>query len=99
MNNHQFSQIKKLAPHYIWWKPVDEVMLNPQNLIAQIMNIGDYEDVQLVANLLGDEILRDTLLKARAGQFSARSWHYWHYRLGLLIAGERIPELPKRVLQ
>ena len=39
----------------------------PEQVIAQVMNIGDYSDVQLLAAQVGDEILREVLKHAEAG--------------------------------
>jgi hypothetical protein len=60
------------------------------------MNFGDYRDVQLLVELVGPERLRDLLLRAEAGWFSERSWHYWHYRLGLAHEPSQVPPLPSR---
>ena len=87
--------LKQLAAKYIWWKTPDEAMEWPERLISQVMNIGDYADVQALANQLGDARLRHVLTHAQAGQFGDRSWAYWHYRLGLAALGE-LPELPVR---
>lgn len=59
------------------------------------MNIGDYGDVETLAECVGDEALRDALVHAEAGQFNERSWAYWHYRLGLANL-ELTPPLPTR---
>jgi len=64
-------------------------------VIAQVMNIGDYADVQAMAAEVGDEVLRDVLSHAEAGQFDERSWAYWHYRLGLASV-DHVPALPVR---
>jgi hypothetical protein len=90
--------LKFLAGKYIWWKTPDKAVTMPQRVIAQVMNIGDYADVQALANQVGDEILRDVLTHAEAGQFNERSWAYWHYRLGLADEG-RLPAMPKRKLE
>jgi hypothetical protein len=42
----------------------------PERVIAQVMNIGDYADVQSLASQVGDEALRDVLTHAQAGQFN-----------------------------
>lgn len=89
--------IKKLAHKYIWWKTLDEAITMPERIIAQVMDIGDYEDIQLLVNNVGDETLRDVLTHAEIGQFNPRSWAYWHYRLGL-APPEQLPELPRRKL-
>jgi len=67
----------------------------PERVVAQVMNIGDYADVQLLVSEVGDEALREVLTHAEAGQFNERSWAYWHYRLGL-AAVDQVPALPAR---
>ena len=62
------------------------------------MNLGDYDDVQWLAEQVGDDVLCDVLTHAEAGQFNARSWAYWHYRLGLAQV-EQVPPLPVRRFQ
>lgn len=69
----------------------------PERLIAQVMDIGDYTDVQTMVSLLGDDVLRQVLTQAQAGQFNPRSWAYWHYRLGLASV-DHVPPLPQRAL-
>ncbi|MEJ7137985.1 hypothetical protein [Amphibiibacter pelophylacis] len=90
------EHLKPLAHKYIWWKSPEEAVTMPERVIAQVMNIGDYSDVQLLASQVGDDALRDILINAQAGQFNERSWAYWHYRLGLAIADDDVPALPVR---
>ena len=85
----------KLAGKYIWWFSAEESMDFPARIIAQVMNIGVLSDVCLLVDSLGEDRLIVVLQQAEAGQFSARSWHYWHYRLGLASAGN-VPPLPIR---
>ncbi len=89
------NALKGLASKYIWWKTPDEAVAMPERVIAQVMHIGDYDDVQLLARQVSDTVLRNVLTHAQAGQFGARSWAYWHYRLGLASVGN-IPPLPSR---
>ncbi len=87
--------LKQLAGKYIWWKTPDEAVAMPERVIAQVMNIGDYADVHALATQVGEDVLRAVLTHAEAGQFSARSWAYWRYRLGL--AGvDQVPAAPVR---
>jgi hypothetical protein len=88
----------RFAPRYVWWKTPEEAVEMPERVVAQVMNIGDYDDVQALAAAVGDEYLRRVLVHAKAGQFNARSWVYWHYRLGLARLGE-VPPLPKRIIR
>ena len=87
--------LKRFASRYIWWKTPDEAVAMPERVIAQVMNIGDYADVQALARQVGDDMLRDVLTHAQAGQFSERSWAYWNYRLGLASV-DQVPPMPVR---
>lgn len=83
------------ARKYIWWMPPNEAVTMPERVAAQVMNIGDYDDVQVLATLAGDEYLRAVLRRAEIGQFTPRSWAYWHYRLGL-ASPDQVPPMPAR---
>lgn len=87
--------LTRLAAKYIWWKTPDEALRLPERIAAQVMNIGDYDDVQELVQTLGNETLRAVLRSAEAGMFNERSWIYWHYRLGLADPGH-VPPLPSR---
>lgn len=91
------EMLKRMSRKYVWWKSPDEALAFPDRVIAQVMNIGDYDDVQAVANQVGDEVLRDVLTHAEIGQFNERSWAYWHFRLGL-AEGLLVPPMPTRKL-
>jgi len=90
--------LRQLAAKYIWWETPDEALERPERVIAQVMNIGDYEDVQALAEHVGDDVLRDVLTHAEVGWFNERSWHYWHYRLGLAEL-EQVPPMPSRQVE
>lgn len=92
------ADLKRLAAKYVWWKTPDEAIALPERVIAQVMNLGDYEDVQILANQVGNDVLKEVVANAQAGQFGARSWAYWHYRLGLANVDE-VPALPLRRFQ
>lgn len=85
----------RLGRKYVWWKTPEESAVVPGRVIAQVMNIGDYADVQALANQVGDDVLREVLQQAEIGQFNERSWAYWHYRLGLADV-EGVPPMPDR---
>lgn len=80
---------------YIWWKTPQEALEYPDRIIAQVMNIGTYEDVCLLIKLVGEDTLLHVLQHAEAGQFSERSWAYWHYRL-TDIGVDEVPPMPIR---
>ncbi len=87
--------LRQLAAKYVWWKTPDEALVMPNRVIAQVMNIGDYADMFALAEQVGDDVLRDVITHAEAGQFSERSWAYWHYRLDLAEPGA-VPPVPTR---
>ncbi|NNN21233.1 MAG: hypothetical protein HKL80_04435 [Acidimicrobiales bacterium] len=95
MINLDPALLKYYASKYIWWKTPDEAVSFPQHVIAQVMNIGSYEDVESLTDLVGDDIIRRVLQQAEPGQFDANSWAYWHYRLNLAPMG-KVPLLPRR---
>lgn len=87
--------IRRLAAKYVWWKTPDEAAQILERVAAQVMNLGDYDDVRALIDAVGAEYLRGVLRNAEAGQFDARSWAYWHYRLNLAEPGA-VPPLPSR---
>lgn len=87
--------LAELARKYIWWLSPQEAANYPARVVAQVMNIGVFRDASRMAEAVGDDGLRSVLQHAEAGQFNARSWHYWHYRLELAEPGQ-VPPLPVR---
>lgn len=87
--------LESLARRYCWWQAPAEALRTPRRIVARVMEMGDYSDVERLGDVLGDSAFRDALQHAEAGEFSPRSWHYWHYRLGLAHLGE-MPPLPQR---
>ena len=83
---------------YLWWKSPAEALERPGRLVTQVMNIGDYSDICLLAHEIGERGFKEVLQQAEAGEFDERSWHYWHYRLGLATCEADIPTLPSRML-
>ena len=88
--------LKADAARYIWWETPDEAMRRPARVIAQVMNLGDLDDVSALLALVGKETFREVLGNAEPGWFNAKSWHYWHYALGLCQPSEAVPQLPVR---
>jgi hypothetical protein len=84
-----------LAEKYLWWISPDEALRRPEKIVAQVMDLGDFDDVVLLMERIGEERVKEVVRHAEAGQFSLRSWHYWHYRLGLADIGT-VPPLPQR---
>jgi hypothetical protein len=89
--------LRAMAPRYVWWKTPDDAMEYPHRVAAQVMNLGMWEDMTQMIEATGEDYLRQVLQHVEAGQLDARSWHYWHYRLGLAEYGTRpVPPMPIR---
>lgn len=93
------SILDEMSAKYLWWKTGDNSPHAPRRIIAQVMDIGDYDDVLRVLREVGEEPFRDVLAHAEAGWLKPRSWNYWHYRLGVVKPGQDVPPLPRRVFK
>ena len=98
MPSINLEAIKPLATKYIWWKSPDEAIDFPERVAAQVMNIGDFDDVQMLVNIVGKDYLKEIIQHAEIGMFDERSWTYWHYKLGLSKPNQRVSSMPKRRL-
>jgi|SRR5579884_2212746 len=85
-----------MAKKYLWWEPVGRKPFEDARIIAQVLNIGDFEDAKAAVEELGEERLRDVVIHAEPGWLSPRSWAFWHYRLGLVSEREAMPPIKKR---
>jgi hypothetical protein len=83
------------ARKYIWWITPTEALEYPARIVAQVMNLGEFNDARRLVEALGENTLRAVLAQAEAGQFNE---HYWHYRLGLARPGA-VPPLPVRRIE
>ncbi|MDR3752623.1 MAG: hypothetical protein P4K93_02595 [Terracidiphilus sp.] len=89
--------LSRLARTYVWWKTPEEAMRFPERVAAQVLNLGTWDDLTALVEAADEPYLRQVLRGAEAGQLDARSWHYWHYRLGLAEYGVRpVPPMPTR---
>lgn len=80
-----------LAARYVWWKPKAWAYDHPEVFLANVMNLGHWDDIQSLRKIVGDEILKQVLKNAPPGYFHVRSWDYWHAKFGI-----KAPPLPKR---
>ena len=90
------EQILMLAKKYCWWKSPADAAKDPLRIVAQVMNLGDFDDLVSMVDCQGEGSLREALLHAEPGMFNPRSWAYWHYRLGVISCDEAPPPLPVR---
>ena len=87
--------LQYFAGKYIWWQPPTVVANDPHRNIAQVMDLGTFEDVRTLEAQVGIDAFKQTLIDARPGEFSERSWHYWHLTLGLAEIAS-VPPMPMR---
>jgi hypothetical protein len=92
----QRDLLRDLASRYIWWESVPEALLFPERILAQVMNLGTYEDLVRLFNAFSVEELRYVVIHAEPGWFNERSWAFWHVRLGLTANTDPPPPLPAR---
>jgi hypothetical protein len=81
------------ASRYIWWR--DAQPPSDDRIIAQVMNLGTYDDIRRLEAAYGPQELRAVMLRAQPGWIGKRSWNFWRARLSHAGAGP-IPEAPPR---
>lgn len=89
---HSEEPLREVARRLIWWQDANASLAQPERLIAQVMTLGTWEDVELIREVYGEDALRAVLATPPPGVFDARSWSYWHVRFGW----RQIPPLPRR---
>ena len=89
------AEVRRIAARYVWWQQPGDAPHDTRRLLAQVMDIGTHSDAEALRDTVGDPALRQVLRSAEPGWFSPRSWHYWHYALGLAEFGD-VPDLPRR---
>ena len=87
--------IAELARKYVWWEPIGDAPPAPERIIAQVMDIGGYDDIRRLETTLGFERLADVMIDAAPGWISRRSWRFWRGRLARETS-RTIPEEPPR---
>lgn len=86
------AALKQLAQHYVWWNTPEWAIEHADILIANVMNLGNWDDIQALRKEVGDEVLKMVLRQPPVGHFTYRSWDYWHIKLDITP----IPPLPTR---
>ncbi|MGH7951474.1 MAG: nucleotidyl transferase AbiEii/AbiGii toxin family protein [Limisphaerales bacterium] len=79
------EQLKRIAAKLIWWQPPEVSLKDVLRLVAQIMNLGTWEDVKFAQRYFGEAKFRDTLEHAQPGWFEKRSWALWHHAFSLPV--------------
>lgn len=87
--------IASLGAKYMWWPAAKPSGHREARIIAQVMDIGTYDDILRLEAALGRERLAEVMREAQPGWISARSWDFWRGRL-LAQAGLQAPEHPPK---
>jgi hypothetical protein len=88
-------EIERLAAKCIWWKPVSESVKIPERGRCPSHESWGLRRYLQLSKIVGEDFLRHVIKHAEIGMFDARSWHFWHYRLGLAELN-KVPPLPTR---
>ena len=68
---------------YMWWRAVDGGSHSPERVIAQVMNLGTYDDIRRLERQFSPGQLGDIMRGGAAGWFTPRSWELWRGRLSV----------------
>jgi len=81
----------RLARRLNWWETPAEAVKNEPRLLAQVMVLGTWEDVQQARKIWPESAFLAVLDNPPLGLFDAKSWNYWH-----LVFHRSTPPLPVR---
>lgn len=73
--------IDSLGRKYLWWRPVDGQAFPDDRVLAQVMNLGTYDDILTLEKVFGQARLAAIMVHADPGWFNDRSWEFWRGRL------------------
>ena len=72
-----------LARRLGWFETPEESLADPVRFLAYAFARATHEDMNVLRRYLSEADFREALLQAPPGIIDARSWCYWHVRLGL----------------
>jgi hypothetical protein len=84
-----------LAPKYLWWPVESSAEERNARILAQVMDLGTYEDIRAVEAVFNRTELVEILARAQPGWFSPRSWEFWRGRLSVTSV-DAVPARPPR---
>jgi hypothetical protein len=79
------------ARRIIWFKPPEQALKSPIELMTYAMRYATPEDMRLLIKHVGKAGLTETIDAKLPGIVDARSWAYWNLKIG-----RTPPPLPKR---
>ena len=76
-------ELLAVAKRVVWFKPPTATLANDIFFLNHLMVYGTADDLTVARQRYDDDDFRRALRNALPGVFDARSWAYWHARLGL----------------
>lgn len=83
--------VEEIARRLVWWEQ-DSKKVPTDYLLRKIMELGTWEMIVFARKTFGEAAMKEAFMKAQPGDFSPRSWTYWHIMFD--IRPER--PMPKR---
>ena len=98
LNTYQLETLREFASKYIWWDSPEQAINQPARVVAQVMDIGVFDDCRILERVFGVEYLQHVLSIAEPGWFRGRSWSWWHARFGLkMLPFRQTRTIPKQI--
>jgi hypothetical protein len=77
------KRLLELAAKYVWWTPPEvTVSENIDRLVANVMELGTWDDSVTLLHTVGADPFLSVLNAPPAGIISDKSLAFWHRRLG-----------------
>jgi hypothetical protein len=83
--------LSELERKFFWWEPVGSQPRSDARILAQAMSMAGFAEVRRLEQMLGCDLLAETMLQAEPGWFDERSWEFWRGRL-TRATGRPIPD-------
>ena len=75
-------ELLAVAKRMVWFKPAESTLADDVFFLNYLMVYGTAGDLTVARQQYEDDDFRRALRDALPGIFDARSWAYWHARLG-----------------
>lgn len=77
------KRLLELAAKYVWWTSPDiTVSANIDKLVANVMELGTWDDAVALLDIVGPDPFLALLDAPPPGIISDKSLAFWHHRLG-----------------
>jgi hypothetical protein len=74
--------LHRIASRVVWWEAPERVVARENDFLCRVMTLGTLQDALDIERHFGRDRMAQALRQAPAGVMDARSWSYWHARLG-----------------